>query len=109
MTTLVNATDNSFDPEVLKCDIPVLTNFGVEWSVVCQQMLPALQQIATEHEAQVKVVNVDIESNPGVTATRNVLTVPTLILFKNAQEVVRLEGAKDKQAILAAIESHFDQ
>ncbi|MCG3211606.1 MAG: Thioredoxin [Anaerolineae bacterium] len=109
MTTLVNVTDNSFDPEVLKCDIPVLANFGAEWAAPSQNLLPVLQEIATEHSAQVKVVNVDIESNPAVTAVRNVLSVPTLILFKNAQEVVRLEGSRDKQGILNAINPYFDQ
>lgn len=109
MTTLVKATDNSFDPEVLKCDIPVLTFFWAEWSVPCQNLLPVLQEIATEYPAQVKVVSVDIESNPAVTSERNVLNVPTLVLFKNAQEVVRLHDPQEKEAILDAIMPYFDQ
>jgi thioredoxin 1 len=109
VSTLVKATDNSFDPEVLKCDIPVLASFLAEWSVPCQNLRPVLVQIAASYEAQVKVVNVDIESNPVVASARNVLNVPTLILFKNGLEVVRLEGAQDRQTVVEAIKPYFDQ
>ena len=109
MTSLTNVTDFSFDPEVLKCDIPVLTNFWAEWSVPAQQLQPQLEQLATAHIEQVKVVNVEIEANPTVTSNYNVLNLPTLILFKNGQEVARLTGPQDKESVLAAIRPYFDQ
>ena len=95
MATLINATDNSFDPEVLKCDIPVLTDFWAEWCEPCVAMEPHLEEIAAENVERVKIVKVDIESNPNTTANYGVLTIPTLILFKNGQEVVRLNGFQD--------------
>lgn len=109
MASLTNVTDFSFDPEVLKCDIPVLTNFWAEWSALAQQLQPQLERIAAEHAQQVKVVNVEIEDNPTVTSTYNVLNLPTLVLFKNGLELVRLTGVQDQDSILAAIQPYFDQ
>lgn len=109
MGTLTNATDNSFDPEVLKCDIPVLADFWAEWCEPCVAMEPFLEEIAAEKDERVKIVKVDIESNPNTTANYGVLTIPTLILFKNGQEVVRLNGFQAKDAILDKIQPHFDQ
>ena len=109
MASLTNVTDFSFDPEVLKCDIPVLANFWAAWSGLAQQLQPQLEQLAAAHTQQVKVVNVDIEDNPTVTSTYNVLNLPTLVLFKNGQELVRLTGSQDGASILAAIQPYFDQ
>ena len=109
MTSLTNVSDFSFDPEVLKCDIPVLANFWAEWSTPAQQMKPVLEQLAAAHSQQVKVVNVEIEANPTVTSGYNVLNIPTLILFKNGQEVARLTSPQDQSTILAAIQPYFDQ
>ncbi|GAB4424375.1 MAG: thioredoxin TrxA [Anaerolineae bacterium] len=109
MASLTNVTDFSFDPEVLKCDIPVLAHFWAEWSGPARQLLPRLEQLAAAHGQQVKVVNVEIESNPTVTSAYNVLTLPTLLLFKNGQELVRLAGPQEPDAILAAIQPYFDQ
>jgi thioredoxin 1 len=109
VTTLTQVTDYSFDPEVLKCDIPVLANFWAEWSVPAQELMPWLAELSAENPERVKVVSVEIEDNPRVTADYNVLTIPTLILFKNGQEILRLTGSRDRQAILEVISPYFDQ
>ena len=109
MATFTDVTDNSFDPEVLKCDIPVLADFWAEWCEPCVAMEPHLEEIAAEKDERVKIVKVDIESNPNTTANYEVLTIPTLILFKNGQEVVRLNGFQAKDSILDKIQPHFDQ
>ena len=75
----------------------------------CQAINEHLTQITGENLERVKAVGVDIESNPTVTANYNVLKIPTLILFKNGQEVTRLEGNQTKRSILEAISPHFDQ
>ena len=109
MTTLTQVTDYSFDPEVLKCDLPVLANFWAEWSAPAQELMPWLAGLSAENPERVKVVSVEIEDNPHVTADYNVLTIPTLILFKNGQEILRLTGSRDRQDILTAISPYFDQ
>lgn len=109
MATLTQVTDYSFDPEVLKCDIPVLANFWAEWSAPAQELMPWLAQLGVEKPERVKVVSVEIEDNPRVTSDYNVLTIPTLILFKNGQEILRLTGSHRQEDILGAISPYFDQ
>jgi thioredoxin 1 len=109
MTTLVNVTDHSFDAQVLKCDIPVLADFWADWCEPCKALEAPLQEIAGENPERVKVVKLDIESNPMVTSTYRVLTLPTLILFKNGQEVIRISGAPAKQTLLEKLSPYFDQ
>jgi thioredoxin 1 len=105
---LVNVTDYSFDPEVLKCDIPVLADFWAEWCMPCLALEPYLQEIAVEYQERLKIVKLDIEHNPNVTAHYNVLTIPTLILFKTGLEVERLNGAQSKASLLEKILPHLD-
>lgn len=108
MSTLVNVTDHSFDPEVLKCDIPVLADFWAEWCLPCVALEPHLQEIAGEYSERLKIVKLDIEHNPNITAHYNVYTIPTLILFKTGLEVERLNGSQSKAALLEKILPHLD-
>ena len=108
MTEFVNVTDNSFDAEVLKCDIPVVADFWAEWCEPCKAMEPALKEIAGEYNGQLKIVKLDIELNPRVTSNYMVLTIPTLIIFKNGQEVERFSGGQSKEALLEQITPHLN-
>jgi thioredoxin 1 len=108
VATIVNVTDYSFDPEVLKCDIPVLADFWAEWCMPCVALEPHLQEIAAEYSERLKIVKLDIEQNPNITAYYNVYTIPTLILFKTGLEVERLNGAQSKAALLEKILPHLD-
>lgn len=108
MTELLDVTDNSFDAQVLKCDIPVVADFWAEWCEPCKALEPPLKEIAAQYEERIKVVKVDIESNPIVTSNYNVLTIPTLIIFKFGQEVERLNGSQTKESLLEKIEPHLD-
>jgi thioredoxin len=108
MATFVHATDNSFDPEVLKCDIPVIADFWAEWCGPCKIIDAHLGDIVAQYPEQLKVVKVDIEANPTITSTYNVLNLPTLILFKFGQPVERLVGALPKQAILDKLLPYLD-
>jgi thioredoxin 1 len=108
VTELVSVTDNSFDAEILKCDIPVVADFWAEWCEPCQAMEPSLKEIAGEYDERLKIVRVDIELNPTVTSNYAVLTIPTLIIFKNGQEVERINGRQSKEALLEQITPHLN-
>ena len=108
MADLVNVTDNSFDAEVLKCDIPVVADFWAEWCEPCKPVESFLTEIANEYREQLKVVKVDIEDNPRVTSYYGVLTIPTVIVFKFGQEVERLNGTQTKNSLLEKIRPHLD-
>lgn len=108
MPELISITDNSFDAQVLKCDIPVLADFWAEWCEPCKAMEPFLQEVANDYVEQLKLVKVDIEDCPNVTSTYKVLTIPTLIVFKNGQEVERLNGTLGKEDVLEKIKPHLN-
>jgi thioredoxin 1 len=100
MATPVHVTDNSFDAEVLKCDIPVLADFWAEWCAPCKVIDKYLDEIVKTYPVDLlKIVKVDIEANPLVTSNYSVLNLPTLILFKNGQPVERLVGTVTKDKI----------
>ena len=109
MADLVAVTDNSFDAEVLKCDIPVLTEFLADWSAPAQALAAQLAEIAAEYEGRLKVVDLDIEVNPLVTSSYNVLNIPTLILFKFGQEVTRVTGVISKAGVLETVLPFLDE
>jgi thioredoxin 1 len=108
MATPVYVTDANFDAEVLKCDIPVLTDFWAEWCGPCKAIAPHLDKIAVEYEGKIKVVKLDVDTNPLAASTYSVLSLPTLILFKFGQPVERLTGTQTQKAILQKIIPYLD-
>lgn len=108
MSDVKAVTDYNFDPEVLKCDIPVLTDFWAEWCAPCKALEPHLANIAEDYDDQLKVVRLDIEANTNTTSKYGVLNLPTLVLFKHGQEVERIMGAVSKKAIVEKVVPHLD-
>lgn len=108
MPAPVHVTDYSFDAQVLKSDIPVIADFGAEWCGPCKVVDKHLDQIAAEYSEQLKIVKVDIESNPLITSNYSVLKIPTLILFKNGQPVERVVGAQGKDKIVEKVVPYLD-
>lgn len=109
MTVLTNVTDYSFDAEVLKNDLFVIADFWAEWSGSCKAIEPLLEQMVTSYSDRVKVVKVDIESNPIVTSRYEVLTVPTIILFKNGQVVERMDGKQVRESLKERTELYLHE
>ena len=108
MLAPINVVDSSFDAQVLKCDIPVLTDFWAEWCGPCHAIVPYLNEIAAEYEDRIKIVKLDIDANPTVASQYQVLSIPTLILFKFGQPVVRIVGAVPKEEIVKKILPFLD-
>ena len=107
MATLTNVADYSFDAEVLKNDLLVIADFWAEWCVPCKALEPFLKELADQHEGFLKVVKVDIESNPVTTSAYEVLTIPTLILFKNGVELERMDGDQARQTLPKRVEFYL--
>lgn len=105
---MINVTDHSFDAQVLKCDIPVLANFWADWSLCCQALQHTLTELESEYNGKIKVVKLDIEESPAITAKYIVLNLPTLILFKFGREVDRITDLMDKDKLAVRIEPHLD-
>jgi len=107
MANALAATDQNFDAEVLKSDIPVLVDFWATWCGPCKMVAPILDEIAGEYVGKLKVAKVDVDQNPGVAGRYGIRSIPSMFLFKNGQVVEQLVGAMPKPAILKKIEGHL--
>ncbi|SHH00636.1 thioredoxin [Cognatishimia maritima] len=100
----VAVTDATFDAEVKNSDIPVVVDFWAEWCGPCKQIGPALEELSADYEGKVKVVKVDVDSNPNSAAAMGVRGIPALFIFKDGQVVSNRAGAAPKAALQSWIE-----
>src|SRR5437773_1185549 len=103
MGNAVTVTDQSFEQEVLQSPVPVLVDFWAVWCGPCKMIAPSVEQLASEYEGKLKVVKLDIDSNPDVPPRYGIQGIPTLLLFKGGELVEKMVGAWPKQNILAKI------
>ena len=96
----VDVTDESFDQDVLKSDKTVVVDFWATWCGPCKMVAPVLDEIAGENSATLTVAKLDIDKNPGVARDYQVMSIPTLIVFKGGEAVKTIVGAKPKAALL---------
>jgi len=107
MAKPVHVTDSTFDAEVLKSDLPVLTDFWAEWCGPCKMIAPILEQIAEEYEGRIKIAKIDVDQNNQMAMQFRVQSIPTLVLFRNGQPVERLVGAMPKGQLLSRVLPHL--
>ena len=93
-------TDATFDETVQSSSEAVVVDFWAEWCGPCKMISPILEEIASEHKDKVKVVKLNVDDNPDVTRRYDVMSIPTLIVFKDGQAKKRLVGAKGKGQLL---------
>jgi len=100
-------TDGDFDKRVLEAGKPVLVDFWAEWCVPCHMVSPVVEEIGQEQGENLEVAKLNIDDNPDATRRYGVMSIPSLILFKDGQEVARVIGAKPKAAILRDLQPHL--
>ena len=99
-------TDGSFDQDVLNSSKPVLVDFWAEWCGPCRALSPILEEVASNHSEDVVFAKINIDDNPQAPSKYGVMSIPTLILFKNGQvEAVKM-GLLSKSQLSAFVESN---
>ncbi len=93
MSIPLAVTDATFEEEVLKDDKLVVVDFWATWCGPCKMVSPLLEDIATEYSDTVKITKVDVDSNNAVAAKFGIMSIPSLVFFKNGEEIDRVIGA----------------
>jgi thioredoxin 1 len=97
---IVKVSDETFDETVVGSDTPVVVDFWAEWCGPCKMIAPVLEEIAEEHPEKLRVVKLNVDDNPDTARRYEVMSIPTLLVFKDGENVKRLVGAKGKGQLL---------
>ena len=105
MAEIVHFTDLNFEAEVIKSSEPVLVDFWAEWCAPCRMVAPVIEQINVEYEGRIKVGKLDVDSSPVISAQLGVMSIPTIILFKDGKAIQRMVGFQPKPSLKGKIDS----
>ena len=97
--TVGKVSDANFETEVLKSTSPVVVDFWAEWCGPCRMIAPALEEIAGAMGDKVKIVKLNVDENPNVAQKYGIMSIPTLMIFKNGEMASRQVGAAPKQKL----------
>lgn len=100
---VVDVTDSSFKAEVLDSKVPVLVDFWAVWCGPCRAIAPAVEQLAKEYTGKLKVAKMDIDAHQNVPQKYGIMSIPTLLLFKDGQLADQIVGAVPKANIEKAV------
>src|SRR5690242_12831912 len=103
----IEVTDTTFENEVINAEKTVLVDFWAPWCGPCRAVSPILAELANEHESRLKVVKVNVDDNQKYAFKLGIMTVPTMVVFKDGQPVDKIIGAMPKRNILARVQPHF--
>ncbi|MFD7700445.1 thioredoxin family protein [Streptomyces caelestis] len=93
-------TDADFATEVIGSELPVLVEFTADWCPPCRQMAPVLSALAAEEDGRLKVVQLNVDANPGTTNAYKVLSMPTFMVFRGGEPLRSMVGARPKRRLL---------
>jgi thioredoxin 1 len=97
----IKTSDATFAKDVLESDKPVIVDFWADWCTPCKVIAPVLEEIADSNADKVTVAKLDIDANPQIAAQYQIMSIPTMLVFKGGEVVKQVVGAKPKAALLA--------
>lgn len=104
---IITVSDDTFDEEVSLADVPVLVDFWAEWCGPCKMVAPVLEEIAGDKAGALRIAKLNVDDNPRTAQRFQVMSIPTLMLFKNGELQSRMVGARPKSQILSEVEPHL--
>lgn len=103
----MQVNDDTFKKEILESDLPCLVDFWAEWCGPCRRVGPVVEEIAEEFKGKFKVAKLNIDEGQKVASSFGVMSIPTLMFFKNGQVLEQVVGAVGKAELKAKIEEHL--
>ena len=105
--TIQRVTDDTFEPEVLKSDTPVLVDYWAEWCGPCKAIAPILEEVAKDYGPRLQIAKMNVDDNRDVPAKFGIRGIPTLMLFKDGQLAATKVGALSKSQLTAFLDGHL--
>jgi thioredoxin 1 len=104
----LHVSDDTFQSEVVESDLPVLVDFWAPWCGPCRMLAPIIEELAADYDGRVVVGKVNTDENGDAPQRYGIMGIPTLIIFKDGEEVERLVGVRPKQAIVEKLDALLD-
>lgn len=101
---MADITDATFEQEVIKSEMPVFVDFWAPWCAPCRIVSPIVEELGKEYQGKVKVAKVNVDENPHTASQFGIMSIPTLIIFKNGQPAQTIIGAQGKDKLKKAID-----
>lgn len=105
--SLLHFADSSFKKEVLDSDLPVLVDFWAAWCGPCKKISPFVEELAKEYEKKIKIGKLDVDANPQTATRYGIMSIPTLIFFKNGKVMDQIVGVLSKAQLKLKIEENL--
>lgn len=102
---VLHLQDNNFKNEVLEANEPVLVDFWAAWCGPCKMIAPVIEELAEDYKGKVKICKINVDENAKTAQDYSVMSIPTMIIYKNGQEIERLVGFMSKAEIAQKLES----
>ena len=104
MAKPITVTDGTFEKLVVNAETPVLVDFWAEWCGPCKMIAPVLEEIATDLDGKLTIGKLDVDENGSTAMAFGVMSIPTLLVFKNGKLVNQTVGARPKSGVLALLD-----
>ncbi len=102
-----NVNDEQFKAEILNSSEPVLVDFWAAWCGPCRMVAPVLEELAGEYDGRVKILKVNVDENQDTASRYGIMSIPTLILFKNGEPVQTIVGFRSKEDLKSVIDQNM--
>lgn len=107
MSSPIHVNDGTFDDKVINSSTPILVDFWAEWCGPCKMIAPILDELAGEMDGKLLIGKLDVDENQSTAMAYGVMSIPTLLLFKNGEPVERIVGYQPKAQLVSKLQAHL--